>query len=81
MIPGAPMPQNLSLKGGDAGPSNASSPFNGQNTFDNSGWNVNFGEGNIESSAKKSDSGLMAYMPYAALAIAGLVAWKMFKKS
>ncbi len=79
---GTPLPN---LTGGAAGPSNAISPFTGgAGMFDSSGWNVNFGSGSIESSAKKSDASalgdLSQYLPYVLIFVGGLVAWRMMKK-
>ncbi len=59
--------------GGAAGPSTAS----GQSAFDSSGWNVNFGEGSITSSA---GSGVSQYLPYIALGVGLLIVWRMTRK-
>lgn len=79
------VPPLPNLTGGAAGPSNAISPFTGgAGMFDSSGWNVNFGSGSIESSAKKAATdvlgGLQEYAPYALIFVAGMVAWRMSKK-
>lgn len=48
--------------------------------FDGSGWNVNFGDGNIASERKQTTSdGLTPYLPYVVLAVVGLVALKYLK--
>lgn len=80
--------------GGDAGtaPSASDSVFSTNVGFDNSGWNVAFGNAGIDADVKKStDQGsdlkgatssnaLSDYLPYAMLFIGALVAWKMLKK-
>lgn len=58
--------------------------------FDNSGWNVTFGGGDITSrSDKKTEQGATtpestaikdSYLPYAIIFIVGLVAWNALKK-
>lgn len=72
-----------------AGPSSADSVFGTNLKFNNSGWNVNFGAGAIDSTASDSaDFGgatgkaqqLDKYLPYAILFVGALVAWKAFKK-
>lgn len=62
-----------------AGPSNAQGGRMGDQMFDNSGWNVNFGEGNIESSRAQTDP-IQAYVPYVVLGLIALVAWKAIKR-
>lgn len=60
-----------------AGPSEAI--LRGENNFDSSGWNVNFGTGGIESS--RAQAGDMAqYLPYAVLAGVVLIAWRFTRK-
>ena len=71
-LPGLPIPP-LTFKGGDAGPSNA-----GGGMFDSSGWNVNFGSGDIKSSAS-SGIDLSQWMPYL-IGGALLVALRMSRK-
>ena len=60
--------------GGAAGPSGASGTT--KNGFDNSGWNINFGSGEITSSATK----LPEYLPYVLAAAAVLIVWRMTRK-
>lgn len=58
--------------GGAAGPSDALT----SSAFNSSGWNVNFGSGKIST----SDAGdLGQYLPYAAIAAALLIAYRMTK--
>ncbi len=47
--------------------------------FDASGWNVNFGDGDITSDRKQAGE-LSAYLPYAVLAAAVLLAWRLTRK-
>lgn len=55
--------------GGAAGPSNA-----GANTgINNSGWNVNFGSGTIDSSGN-------GWVKWALIAAAGVLAWKLLRR-
>lgn len=68
-----PMPN---LTGGGGGPSGANG---GQSMFDSSGWNVNFGSGEISSSASKSGGDLSTYLPWALAALA-IVAWLKFNR-
>ena len=62
------------------GPSAAS----GESTssFDSSGWNVNFGGGNIDSQRGQAglSSQLSDWLPYAAIFAGVLVVWRMTKK-
>lgn len=62
----------LHLSGGSAGTSGANGAM-----FDSSGWNVNFGSGDIKSSAGGID--WAQWMPYI-LGAAVLVAWRMTRK-
>lgn len=55
--------------------------------FDNSGWNVNFGSGDIDSNAEKStstgagDMGNMTdYVPYFMAAVGAIILWRMSRK-
>lgn len=66
------------LKGGAGGSAGPSSVFQEGGMFDSSGWNVNFSGGRIESS-RGLDLG--PYGPYIALALVGIVLWKLLKKS
>lgn len=60
-----------------AGPSAAT----GSSVFDGSGWNVNFGAGTIESSREQGGgAALSGYLPYAALAVGLLIAWRITRK-
>ena len=48
---------------------------------DNSGWNVNFGEGTIESSRSQSQRGSFdQYLPYVLAAAGVLVIWRMTRR-
>lgn len=63
-----------------AGPSQATGGRMDQ-VFDNSGWNVNFGSGGIDSNRSQATAGeLGQYMPYLVLGVVVLVAWKVLKK-
>ncbi len=80
--------------GGDAtaAPSAADSVFSTNLGFDNSGWNIAFGQSSIAADVKKSTeqggdlqgatsaSSLSQYLPYAMLFIGALIAWKTLKK-
>lgn len=63
----------------------SSASLEAQNTFDHSGWNVNFGAGSIDSTRAQSHlpglsnlAGEAApYLPYALLAAGVLIAWRM----
>ena len=51
------------------------------NKFDTSGWNVNFGNGNIDSARSESQAGsLDAYMPYAVLFVGVMLVWRLTRK-
>ncbi|MRR51288.1 MAG: hypothetical protein EG825_10295 [Rhodocyclaceae bacterium] len=65
--------------GGGAAPaqSGARSDSYTSAAFDNSGWNVNFGGGTIESSAAKGAAA--SWGVYAALAVGVVVLWKLAK--
>lgn len=66
-----------------ATPSGASGALSSM--FDSSGWNVNFGAGNIESSRSQTPAGPMdamaQYLPYMIGLVGVVVAWKMLRKS
>jgi hypothetical protein len=72
--------------GSSAGPSNASAK--GDLAFDNSGFNVNFGAGDITSSNQKSQngqsvpllSGLGPYFPYLLIGAGLLIVWRMTRR-
>lgn len=52
------------------------------NKYDNSGWNVNFGNGNIDSArAEAQASPFDAYLPYAVLFVGAMVVWRMTRKN
>lgn len=70
------MPAIPSISAGGGGPSGASS---GNSMFDSSGFNVNFGGGEISSSASKSGGDLITYLPWALAALA-IVAWLKFNR-
>lgn len=74
-----PLPP-LNLSAGGGGPSGSGAGmFEGM--FDSSGWNVNFGAGNIESSRAQSQTKPMdEYMPYLILGAALLVVWRMTRR-
>lgn len=86
----APLPP-LNFTGGAAGPSNAVSPFTGENMFDQGsiGQIVNFGSGAIDAAGETGKTGVSAaamsqlkeYMPYALLFVGSLVAWRMTRKA
>jgi hypothetical protein len=61
-------------KGGVTGDSGARG---GSGVFDNSGWNVSFGD---NSGITSASSDLKTYIPWAIAAAVGLVVWKMYKK-
>jgi uncharacterized protein with LGFP repeats len=51
------------------------------NKYDNSGWNVNFGNGNIDSARNESQAGSFdSYLPYAVLFVGAMVVWRMTRK-
>lgn len=78
------------LKPSSAGPSSADSIFGTNLAFDNSGWNVTFGNNSgVSADVKKTtDQGgtsqgtnnLQTYLPYVMLLVGAAVAIKMFKK-
>ena len=52
------------------------------NKYDNSGWNVNFGPGNIDSARSEAQaSAFDAYLPYAVLFVGVMVVWRMTRKT
>lgn len=57
-----------------AGPSSASAVV--RNIFDNSGWNVTTGAGNVESSRAEADQALQ----WGVLVVAGVLLWRMTRK-
>lgn len=69
-----------------AGPSSAAG--RSEAVFDNSGWNVSFGAGNIDSTSEKSTStgagslgGQMTdYLPYFVAAVGAIILWRMSRK-
>ena len=65
------------LSAGGGGPSTAGLR-SGDNAFDSSGWNVNFGNGSIDST--RGGSGLSDYVPYVLAGLGLLVAWRMYRK-
>lgn len=72
---GMPLPNLTGGAGGAAGPATAKADA----MFDSSGWNVNFGAGNIESSASKNS--LTQYMQYALIAAGLLIAYRMTRRA
>lgn len=62
---------------GNAGPATAGLR-SGNNAFDSSGWNVNFGEGSIDSN--RGGEGLGAYLPYIVAGLGLLIVWRMNRK-
>jgi hypothetical protein len=60
-----------------AGPSDAI--LKGENNFDSSGWNINFGSGGIESSRAQAGA-LSEYLPYVVIAGVVLIAWRFTRK-
>ena len=69
------MPTPPSMSGGAGGAAGPSSAL-GSSAFDSSGWNVNYGEGDIASGAA---SGLGQYTQYILLAAGLLIAWRIYK--
>ena len=65
------------LSAGGGGPSTAGLR-SGDNAFDSSGWNVNFGDGSIDSA--RGSEGMGAYVPYILAGLGLLVAWRMYRK-
>lgn len=72
-----PALQSLAVPGGPTGPATAG----GSNTsrFDSSGWNVNFGEGGIESNAG-GEGNLGQYMPFVLAGAGLLIAWRLTRR-
>jgi len=71
--------------GSPAAPSNAVG--RSEAVFDNSGWNVNFGSGDVSSTAEKTTStgagsmgNMTDYLPYFAAAVGAIILWRMTKK-
>lgn len=72
-----------SLTGGgglsDSSTANATAGLrSGNNSFDSSGWNVNFGTGSIDS--QRGGTGISAYVPYILAGIGLLVLLRMTRK-
>ncbi len=75
-----------------AGPSSADAVFSTNMQFDNSGWNVAFGDSSIDAAVKKtseqgsdmqgssSASTVSQYLPYLVLIIGAAIAYKALKK-
>jgi len=71
-----------------AGPSSAVGGTQGGAKFDNSGWNVTFGSGGIDSrrdetapaNIGQATAGLMQYAPHIALAVVAVLVIKKLKK-
>lgn len=63
-----------------AGPSQASSGDVGGNAFDNSGFNVTFGNDSGITTQRSQDNPMGKYLPYVLIAVAGLVAWRLAKR-
>lgn len=78
-IPGAMFPalQSLTAPGGAAGPSAAGGTTT--SVFDSSGWNVNFGEGRISSSAGGVGD-LGQYVPFVLAGVGLLVVWRLTRR-
>jgi hypothetical protein len=71
--------------GSQGGPSNAVG--RSEAVFDNSGWNVNFGGGEIDSTSEKTTStgaggmgNMTDYVPYFAAAVGAIILWRMSRK-
>lgn len=66
-----------------AGPSEAFG--RSEAVFDNSGWNVSFGSGDIKSASDKTTTGsggdMGNYLPYFALAVGAIILWRMTRKA
>lgn len=65
------------------GPSSVQS----DNLFDNSGWNVNFGTGSIDSNRSQAEGAgaalpqsINGYLPYVLVAAGLLIAWRMTRR-
>lgn len=70
-------------KAAPAGPSNAESLGSiGGAMFDNSGWNVSFGDASpITAERTQTEKGQFSeYLPYIVVGAVFLVAWRYFKK-
>lgn len=65
------------LSAGGGGPSSAGLR-SGDNAFDSSGWNVNFGSGSIDSA--RGSEGLGSYLPYIVAGVGLLIVWRMNRK-
>lgn len=65
------------LSAGGGGPSSAGLR-SGDNAFDSSGWNVNFGSGSIDST--RGSEGLGGYLPYIVAGVGLLIVWRMTRK-
>jgi hypothetical protein len=66
-----------------AGPSEAkSSGTIGGAAFDNSGWNITFGENSAITAERRqtTQSKMEKYLPYVLVGVAGLLAWRALKK-
>jgi hypothetical protein len=70
----------IDIQGEDALTS-TSNPFS-YSAFDNSGWNVNFGSGRIDSARTETPVGSVptSYLPYIAAAVGALLLWRMTRK-
>lgn len=69
--------------------STADSVFSTNSDFDNSGWNVNFGSGSINSTSSKANSqggasglsgNLSTYLPWILAFVGSLLVWKKLNK-
>lgn len=65
------------LSAGGGGPSTAGLR-SGDNSFDSSGWNVNFGAGSIDST--RGGEALGGYVPYIVAGLGLLIVWRMNRK-
>lgn len=69
------LPSITGGQGGSAGPSTAR---NGDGIFDNSGWQVFFGNDNKATSSKAGELG--SYLPYVLAAAGVLIAWRLTRR-
>lgn len=67
------------LSAGGGGPSTAG-VRSGDNAFDSSGWNVNFGSGSIDSTRGTDNPLGGGYVPYILAGLGLILAWRMYRK-
>jgi hypothetical protein len=75
-----PIPSLTGGAGGASGDSTTKGGTVGGAAFDNSGWNVTFGQNSgIESSRSQAEA-MQPYLQYALIGAAFLIAWRWLKK-